>query len=135
MRAVLDTNVLISGGYRLPDEITEVAVSSISYAELEQGVARPGLEATASAERRLRLLEIRRAFGRGLPFDDLAAQYYGRIVEAVYAAGRSPRGRIADLMIAAVARANDASIVTHNLDDFAGLERIVRVLPGSGEPI
>ncbi|MEN0084524.1 MAG: PIN domain-containing protein [Leifsonia sp.] len=135
MRVVLDTNVLIAGGYRIPDDVSEVAVSSISYAELEQGIVRPGLDPAASAERRLQLLEFRRAFGRGLPFDDLAAQYYGRIVEAVYAVGRSPRGRIADLMIAAVARANDASIVTHNVGDFAGLERVVRVVPASGGAI
>ena len=129
MRALLDTNVLIAGGYVLPSEITDVAVSSISYAELEQGLVRPDLDPAVRAERRLQVLEIRRAFGRALPFDDLSAQYYGRIVEAVYAAGRSPRGRIADLMIAATARAHDAAVVTRNVDDFAGLERIVRVIP------
>lgn len=129
MKAVLDTNVLIHGRYEPPVAISEFAVSSISYAELEQGVARPGLDGTTAAERRLRLLELRRAFGRGLPFDDVAAQYYGRIVEAVYATGRTPRGRVADLMIAATARAHDAAIVTHNVDDFAGLERMVRIIP------
>ncbi|WP_431246259.1 PIN domain-containing protein [Leifsonia xyli] len=128
MRVVLDTNVLITGGFTVPDGVTEVAVSSISFAEMEQGIVRPGLVAATVAERRLHLLELRRAFGRGLAFDDLAAQYYGRIVEAVYAAGRNPRGRIADLMIAAVARANDAAVVTHNVDDFAGLGRIVHVI-------
>lgn len=129
MRAVLDTNVLITGLRNIPAQITEFAVSSVSYAELEQGLANPDVAASALAERRLQLLEIRRAFGRGLPFDDTAAQYYGRVVEAVHAAGRSPRGRIADLMIAATARAHDAVVITHNTADFAGLERIVRVLP------
>jgi predicted nucleic acid-binding protein len=129
MRAVLDTNVLITGLGNIPAQISEFAVSSVSYAELEQGLAIPGVAAPALAERRLQLLEIRQAFGRGLPFDDTAAQYYGRIVEAVHAAGRSPRGRIADLMIAATARAHDAAVITHNTADFAGLERIVRVLP------
>jgi len=93
------------------------------------GIVRPGLDPAVTAERRLQLLELRRAFGRGLPFDDLAAQYYGRIVEAVHAAGSNPRGRIADLMIAAVASANHASIVTRNVADFTGLERVIRVLP------
>ncbi len=129
MRALLDTNVLIAGGYRLPEEITEVAISSISYAELEQGLVRPEVDRAVAAERRLQVLEIRQVFGRGLPFDDLAATYYGRIVEAVYAAGRNPRGRIADLMIAATARAYGAAVVTRNVADFAGLERIVRVIP------
>lgn len=128
MRAVLDTTVLIVGGFAVPESITEVSVTSVSYAELEQGVARPDLDRAVAAERRLHLLEIRRSFGKGLPFDDLAAQFFGGIVEAVYAAGRSPRGRIADLMIAAIARANDAAVVAHNVDDFVGLERIVRVI-------
>ncbi len=131
MRVLLDTNVLITGGFVMPQEITEVAVCSISYAELEQGLVRPGIAPAVLADRKLRVLELRQTFGGGLPFDDVAASYYGRIVEAVYAAGRSPRGRIADLMIAAVARANGAAIVTHNVADFAGLERIVRVIPAA----
>ncbi|GIT78575.1 hypothetical protein LLS1_02440 [Leifsonia sp. LS1] len=129
MRAVVDTNVLITGLRAVPPEITEIAVSSISYAELEQGLVNPDVAPTVLVERRLHLLEIRRTFGRGLPFDDTAAEYFGRVVEAVHAAGRSPRGRIADLMIAATARAHDAVVITHNTADFAGLERIVRVLP------
>lgn len=129
MRALLDTNVLITGGFVIPEGITDVAICSVSYAELEQGLVAPGLDPSMLADRKLQVLEIRQAFGSGLPFDDVAAMYYGRIVEAVHAAGRSPRGRIADLMIAAVARAHGAAIVTHNVDDFAGLERIVRVIP------
>lgn len=131
MRFLLDTNVLVTGGFVMPREITEVAVCSISYAELEQGLVRPGIAPAVLADRKLRVLELRQTFGDGLPFDDVAASYYGRIVEAVYAAGRSPRGRIAELMIAAVARANGAAIVTHNVADFAGLERIIRVIPAA----
>lgn len=131
MRALLDTNVLITGGFVIPKAITEVSICSISYAELEHGLVRPGLAPDVLADRKLQVLEIRQAFGRGLPFDDVAAMYYGRVVEAVHAAGRSPRGRIADLMIAAVARAHGAALVTHNVADFAGLERIVRVIPAT----
>lgn len=129
MRAILDTNVLIAGGFVAPAGLTDVSISSISYAELEQGVSRPDLDRATTAERRLQVMEIRRVFGKGLPFDDVAAQYYGRIVEAVYAAGRSPRGRVADLMIAATAKTYGAAVVTRNVDDFAGLERIVTVIP------
>jgi predicted nucleic acid-binding protein len=32
-------------------------------------------------------------------------------------------------MIAAIAHANDAALITMNLKDFAGLERMVRVFP------
>ncbi len=129
MRALLDTSVLITGGFVMPPEITEVSICSISYAELEQGLVRPGISPAVLADRKLQVLEIRQAFGPGVPFDDMAAMYYGRIVEAIHAAGRSPKGRIADLMIAAVARAHGAAVVTHNVADFAGLERMVRVIP------
>ncbi|WP_426623399.1 PIN domain-containing protein [Leifsonia sp. McL0607] len=131
MRALLDTNVFVTGGLVIPQEITEVSICSISYAELEHGLVRPGLAPAVLADRKLQVLEIRQAFGRGVPFDDVAAMYYGRVVEAVHAAGRSPRGRIADLMIAAVARAHGAALVTHNVADFAGLERIIRVIPAT----
>jgi predicted nucleic acid-binding protein len=32
-------------------------------------------------------------------------------------------------MIAAIAHANDAAVVTHNVKDFAGLEGLVEVIP------
>jgi len=41
--------------------------------------------------------------------------------------GRQPRARQFDLLIAATAVAHDATLLTHNLADFAGLESFVRV--------
>ena len=41
---------------------------------------------------------------------------------------RKPRGRMADLMIAGVAMANDLPLHTANPDDFAGLESLLRVV-------
>jgi predicted nucleic acid-binding protein len=57
-----------------------------------------------------------------------AARAYGRIYAAVRASGRAPRRRLADLMIAAVALANDLPVVTRNGADFAGLDGLVEVL-------
>ena len=34
-----------------------------------------------------------------------------------------------DLLIAATAHAHGATLYTHNPDDFAGLEKLVRVVP------
>jgi predicted nucleic acid-binding protein len=42
---------------------------------------------------------------------------------------RNPRGRIADLMIAATALAEELPLFTANADDFAGLDRLIRVEP------
>jgi hypothetical protein len=47
---------------------------------------------------------------------------YGRVTAAVVAAGRKPRGRIADLMIAAAAISEDLRLYTTNPGDYAGLE-------------
>jgi predicted nucleic acid-binding protein len=53
----------------------------------------------------------------------------------VVAAGRIPRGRIADLMIAATAIAEDLPLYTTNRGYYAGLERLVRVVPVTRSPL
>jgi toxin FitB len=130
MRAVLDTNILIGGSFTPPDGVTEVAISSVSYAELRFGIAAVATDASRRIERQLRFDALAERFGAGLPFDDRAAVNYGYLTELVLAAGRSPRGRALDLMIAAVALSNDAVLVTRNPKDFAGLEGVLEVLPG-----
>lgn len=44
-------------------------------------------------------------------------------------AGRKPRRRIADLMIAAVAIAEELPLFTTNPDDFKGLDDLLTVVP------
>ncbi len=51
-----------------------------------------------------------------LPFDDVAAQVYGRIRAELAAVGALIGAN--DLMIAAVAIANDLILVTHNMREF-----------------
>lgn len=52
-----------------------------------------------------------------LPFDDSAAEHYG-LIRADLARAGTPIGAN-DLLIAAVARSNDVTVVTHNFDEFA----------------
>jgi predicted nucleic acid-binding protein len=47
---------------------------------------------------------------------------------------RKPRRRIADLMIAATAIAEDLPLFTTNPDDYAGLEKLIRVVPVTRPP-
>ena len=54
--------------------------------------------------------------GRVLPFDSLAAQDYADMYAACRSTGR-PTAAL-DLMIAAIARVNGASVVTRNVADF-----------------
>ncbi|MFD0747489.1 hypothetical protein ACFQ1L_41010 [Phytohabitans flavus] len=63
-----------------------------------------------------------------LPFDADAARAFGRVAAAVLAAGRKPRRRIADLMIASIAAVNDLPLYTTNPDDFAGLDGLLDVV-------
>jgi toxin FitB len=53
---------------------------------------------------------------------------YGRLASAVVRAGRQPRRRVMDLLIAATAHAHGARLYTRNPSDFAGLEQLVDVV-------
>ena len=63
-----------------------------------------------------------------VPFDGDCARAYGRIYSAVLTAGRQPRRRAADLLIAATALASGLPLYTRNIDDFGGLEQILTVV-------
>jgi len=67
--------------------------------------------------------------GRILPFDDKAALIWARLMAEGKTGGR-PRSAL-DMIIAAVAGANDCVVVTDNEKDFAGLEIINPVRVGS----
>jgi predicted nucleic acid-binding protein len=62
-----------------------------------------------------------------LPVDEAVAREYGRLAAAVVARGRKPRARVADLLIAATARTHDATLLTRNIVDFAGLGELVQL--------
>jgi len=120
-RAILDTSVLIGPPATPVPGI--VAISAVSLAELHFGVfvAKDG---GTRAERLRRLSIIQRHFD-ALPVDDSVAASYGQLASAVVEAGRQPRLRTMDLLIAATAHAHGATLYTRNPDDFAGLESLV----------
>jgi predicted nucleic acid-binding protein len=125
---LLDTSVLVdwddpavTGG--LPDES---AICAITLAELAAG---PHLatDPAERARRQARLQQVEALFDP-LPVDAPASRSYGQVVAAVVATGRTHRSRIADLLIAATAHANDLVLYTRNSDDFAGLESLVTII-------
>ncbi|MFI0943224.1 hypothetical protein [Streptomyces sp. NPDC021020] len=61
--------------------------------------------------------------------DAEAARIYGRVCAAVIGAGRKPRRRVADLMIAAIAIAEGLPLFTTNPDDYKGLDGLLTVVP------
>ncbi|AYH43624.1 VapC toxin family PIN domain ribonuclease [Azoarcus sp. DN11] len=89
----------------------DIALCSVVKAELLHGARR-----SQRMEANLLLLEAFFAPLQSLPFDDACAEHYGRI-----RADRSGQGRAIgpnDLLIAAIARAHDATLVTHNTGEF-----------------
>lgn len=124
VRGVLDTSVVIATDVA-PLE-GELAISAVTLAELHFGVlvAKRG---SIRAERLRRLLLLQRTFD-ALPLDGAVAASYGQIAAAVVEAGREPRARSMDFLIAATAHAYSARLYTRNPDDFAGLGDLVDVV-------
>ncbi|MDQ2873967.1 MAG: type II toxin-antitoxin system VapC family toxin [Actinomycetota bacterium] len=136
-RGLLDTSIMILRAWIDPAELpAEVAISAVTLAELSAGphhVRRDddgaGYDEHAERARRLDVLQRAESEFDPIPFDAEAARIYGRVTAAVIAARRKPRRRIADLMIAAIAIAEDLPLFTTNPDDFAGLERLLVIVP------
>jgi predicted nucleic acid-binding protein len=148
MRYLLDTNIISNVTKPLPshpllewmaEQIDDdLFISSLSLAEIRRGI----LEKPAGKKRR----ELDEWFagqdgpqalfrGRVLPFDERAALIWARLMAEGTAAGR-PRSAF-DMVVAAIAEANECVVVTDNEKHFPGvhllnpLGSIVR--KGSGE--
>lgn len=118
VRGVLDTSVVIAREVSaLPEE---AAISAATIAELHFGVhlARTDRERRARVRR---LAEIEASFDP-LPIDASVARSYGMLAHLVASAGRQPRRRAMDLLIAATAHAHSITLYTRNADDLTGLE-------------
>lgn len=134
-RHLLDTNIISQVTKPVPSSAlvawmaeqsdADLFLSSLTIAELQRGI----LEKPAGKKRK----ELERWFsgpegpqalfaGRVLPFDEKAALIWARLMAEGTAKGR-PRSPL-DMIIAAVAAANDCVVVTENEKDFAGLKII-----------
>lgn len=94
---------------------SDVAVCSIVKAELFYGAMRSN-----NPTRTLRLGQRFLEQFVSLPFDDQAGLIHGQIRAQLASAG-TPIGPY-DLQIAAIALANDLTVVTHNTDEFSRVE-------------
>lgn len=126
-RGLLDTSVIIDLDALPPEALPHfMLISAVTLAELSAGP-----HATDDPdERTIRQESLQRteATFSPLPFEVNAARAYGRICAAVRAVGRQPRGRTADLQIAAVALANSLPLYTRNPEDFRGLDDLVTIV-------
>jgi predicted nucleic acid-binding protein len=126
LHALLDTCVLIDlertelGVY----EDAVLVASAISVGELAFGV-------DTGSEPEVRQLRLRTVMASMeiIPFGVEEAKLYGVLATLVRAIGRNPRPRRLDLQIAATAAATRVPLLTHNADDFRGIDRLVDVVP------
>ncbi|SHM97231.1 type II toxin-antitoxin system VapC family toxin [Actinacidiphila paucisporea] len=136
-QGLLDTNIVILRKWIDPAELpAEVAISAITLAQLSAGPNEVRRNEEQSdydehTERGRRLDILQRAENEfdPIPFDTEAARIYGRVRAAVIGAGRRPRRRVADLMIAAVAIAEELPLFTTDPDDYKGLDGLLTVVP------
>lgn len=123
MRYLLDSNTCIGWlKQNQPKLLTRIELEqpsnlflcSIVVGERLYGVERSAVEYQPSNRRRVDLL---RQELESLPFDDAAAEVYGRIRSFLTSKG-TPIGPN-DLLIASIAITNDLVLVTHNTAEFA----------------
>ena len=121
MKYLLDTNACVTFlrdrdslvGQKLKSvRYADVVLCAVVKAELYYGVQRSAFPARNLAQ----LNDFLMNFG-SLPFDDRAAEEYGRLRAELARAG-TPIGPN-DLLIAAIALAHHLTLVTHNLSEFS----------------
>ena len=142
-QGMLDTNILILRRWINPAELPdEMAISAITLAELSAGPhevrrndEQDAYDEHAERARRLEVLQRAESEFDPVPFDAEAARIFGRVTAAVVAAGRKPRGRAVDLMIAATAIAEGLPLFTTNPGDFTGLDTLVHIVPVTRPPV
>lgn len=134
-RYLLDTNIISNFNKREPSvplrawmadqEDETLFISSLTVAEIQRGLLqlpagrrRAQLESWFSSPTGPQALFA----GRVLPFDEKSGLIWARLMAEGTAMGR-PRSGL-DMIVAAVAEANECVVVTDNEKDFAGLEFI-----------
>lgn len=141
-RYLLDTNIISNIVKPTPSEYLmewmaaqqdeDLFIASLTIAEIRRGILekprgkkREALDAWFSGPEGPQELFA----GRILSFDDKAALIWARLMAEGKAAGR-PRSAL-DMIIAAVAGANDCVVVTDNGKDFDGIQ-LINPLRGAG---
>lgn len=93
----------------------EIALCSVVKAELLYGALR-----SEQKENNLQLLHSLFAPLQSFNFDDIAAEHYAQIRADLTAQGNLIGAN--DLMIAAIARANQVTLITHNTGEFSRVQ-------------
>ncbi len=127
MRYLLDTNVCIvylkGKNLNLKQKLEVITVSDMVVCSVVKAELFYGAMKSANPERNAAFQKEFLGQFASLPFDDLAAKAFGNIRAQLEARG-TPIGAY-DLQIAAIALANNLTLITHNTREFnrvAGLQ-------------
>jgi predicted nucleic acid-binding protein len=130
---VLDTSIIAALGLYDSAELPETfLITAITLGELSYGPH--ATDNPLKRAGRVAVLQHVESTFEPLPYDHHAARLYGQICAAVRAAGRQPRKRASDLMIAATAASNALPLYTANPDDFQGSQGFVELVGVKGRP-
>lgn len=131
--AVVDTSIIAALKLYDPAELPGMLlITAVTLGELSFGPH--ATEDPVKRAARVAVLQHVEATFDPLPYDQGAARLYGQICAAVHAAGRQPRRRTSDLMIAATAASNQLPLYTASPDDFKGVEGFVEVVGIQARP-
>ena len=129
----MDTNIIAALRLYDPAELPDaMLITAVTLGELSFGPH--ATDDPAKRAGRVAVLQHVEATFDPLPYDQGAARLYGQICAAVRAAGREPRKRASDLMIAATAASVELPLYTANPDDFKGAEDLVEVVALHARP-
>ena len=126
MKYLLDTNICIYLIKNKPKKLlvriqktplNEIAVSSITIAEMEYGIAK----STKPTESRIALMKFLLPF-EIIGFTEEAAAYYGSIRCDLQKKG-APVGNM-DMLIASIALAHGLTLVTNNVKEFSRIDKL-----------
>lgn len=142
-RYLLDTNIISNVTKPQPSESLvawmaeqvdeDLFISSLTIAEIQRGVLEKSAgKKRSQLEKWFSGLEGPQALftGRILSFDDKAGLIWARLMVEGATKGR-PRSAL-DMIVAAIAEANDCIVVTDNERDFVGIDIINPVRGGEG---
>ncbi len=131
--AVVDTSIIAAIKLFDPAELPDTfLITAVTLGELSYGPH--ATDDPAKRAGRVAVLQHVEATFDPLPYDQSAARLYGQICAAVRTAGRQPRRRASDLMIAATAASHELPLYTANPDDFTGAGGLVEVVAVHGRP-
>ena len=126
-RTLLDTSVVIDyPAAAVARYALSAAICTITLAEIAAGLHTPDPLVNAAREQRYQWIVGTFA---AITFGPQAARTYGALCASVRSAGRDPKPRRFDLLIAAVAVAADLPLLTRNPVDFRRIHDALTVIP------